>query len=147
MGLTIVTGPPCAGKSTHVDQHRQPGDVVIDFDHIATALGYDGEHVDWAIAGDSPHRYLARVARAAVLKAVLAGQMRDRTVWVVETSPERWQVAAYRRAGATTVELDPGAAECHRRAAEAGRPAATHSEIDAWYADHQPAAATEEYFA
>ena len=143
MGLTIVTGPPCAGKSTHVDQHRQPGDVVIDFDRIAAALGYDGDQVDWS--QDTPHRHLARVARAAVLKTVLAGQFRDRGVWVVETSPERWQAAAYRRAGATIIELDPGAGECHRRATATARPATTHSEIDAWYADRQPAAA-EEYF-
>jgi predicted kinase len=144
MGLTIVTGPPCAGKSTHVDEQRQPGDVVIDFDRIAAALGHDGDQVDWS--KDSSHRHLARVARAAVLKTVLAGDLRDRTVWVVETNPERWQVAAYRRAGGTTVELDPGRDECHARAAAADRPAATHGEIDTWYDQHRPAAA-EEYFA
>lgn len=144
MGLTIVTGPPCAGKSTHVDEQRQPGDIVIDFDRIAVALGHDGNQVDFAEHG--PHRLIARVARAAALKAILANPLRDRTVWVVDTSPERWQLAAYRRAGATFVELDPGAAECHRRATDARRPAATHDEVDAWYAAHRTAAAGE-YFA
>ncbi len=36
--LTIVYGPCCGGKSTYVEQHRQPGDLVIDLDVIAGEL-------------------------------------------------------------------------------------------------------------
>lgn len=30
--VILVTGPPCAGKTTHVRQHAQPGDQVLDQD-------------------------------------------------------------------------------------------------------------------
>lgn len=32
MGITLVAGPPCAGKNHYVEQHRQDGDVVLDQD-------------------------------------------------------------------------------------------------------------------
>jgi hypothetical protein len=32
--VILVTGPPCAGKTTHVRQHAQPGDLVLDQDAI-----------------------------------------------------------------------------------------------------------------
>ena len=35
--LTIVAGPPCAGKSTFVEEHKRAGDTVIDL-----RLDYDG---------------------------------------------------------------------------------------------------------
>lgn len=41
MSLTIVTGPPCGGKSTHIATHATPGDIVIDLDRIALALTTD----------------------------------------------------------------------------------------------------------
>ncbi|PLS24349.1 HNH endonuclease [Bifidobacterium imperatoris] len=36
--IHAVIGPPCGGKSTYVDMHRQPGDIVLDFDVLAGAL-------------------------------------------------------------------------------------------------------------
>jgi predicted kinase len=30
--LTVVTGPPCAGKTTYVRNNAKPGDIIIDFD-------------------------------------------------------------------------------------------------------------------
>jgi predicted kinase len=33
--VTLVYGPPCAGKSTFVQERALPGDVVLDFDVIA----------------------------------------------------------------------------------------------------------------
>ncbi|WP_435583369.1 hypothetical protein [Amycolatopsis thermoflava] len=32
--VILVAGPPCAGKNYYVDQHRRPGDVVLDQDDI-----------------------------------------------------------------------------------------------------------------
>ena len=37
--LTVVTGLPGAGKAAYVAEHKDPGDIVIDFDLIAEAIG------------------------------------------------------------------------------------------------------------
>jgi HNH endonuclease len=36
--LTIVCGPPAAGKSTYVAAHKKPWDIVIDLDEIKAKL-------------------------------------------------------------------------------------------------------------
>lgn len=154
MGLTVVTGPPCAGKSTYVDAHRQPGDVVIDFDRIAVALGADTlhtvtttpdglahatptSHVDWSTS--SAHRTLARDIRARLVRTLIADMKRDGPtgygVWLVDAAPKGWQRTEYRRVGAAIVDLDPGREVCHVRARDAGRSVATHGEIERWYAE------------
>lgn len=43
--IHLVVGPPCGGKSTHVTQHAQPGDLVIDWDDIAIRLGSPRSHL------------------------------------------------------------------------------------------------------
>ena len=121
--IYVVTGPPCSGKTTHVTDHAQPGDLVIDLDRIAHALGYPDTQIDWAT--QHPARTAAMVARASLIKRVMAGEFKG-TTWIVDT-------AAVHRRGVQVIALDPGAAECHRRATEAGRPAATHEQIDRWY--------------
>jgi hypothetical protein len=30
--VILVSGPPCAGKNHHIDHHRTPDDVVLDYD-------------------------------------------------------------------------------------------------------------------
>lgn len=35
--VVLVSGPPCAGKTSHVAQHAQPGDVVLDQDALGPA--------------------------------------------------------------------------------------------------------------
>lgn len=133
MRLLVVTGPPCAGKSSHVDEHRAPGDLVVDLDRIAGALGHEGDHLDWADPS-GVHQLVARIARAAVVKALLTGALHvPAAAWVIETSPQRWQLAAYRRRGAEFIHLDPGREVCHERATADSRPKSTHAEIDAWY--------------
>lgn len=42
--LTIVCGPPGAGKSTYLRQHVGPEDVVIDLDQIKGQMSGLGEH-------------------------------------------------------------------------------------------------------
>lgn len=137
--LTVVTGPPCAGKSTYVDDHRQTGDVVIDVDRIAVALGAETDHVDWST--NTAHRILARELRGYLVRTLVADMKRegqppaDYDVWLVDTAPKGWQRSEYRRVGATIVDLDPGRAVCHERAKDAGRTVATHGEIERWYAE------------
>jgi len=34
MPVILVAGPPCAGKTTHAQQHAEPGDYILDQDEI-----------------------------------------------------------------------------------------------------------------
>lgn len=42
--VTVVCGPPCAGKSTWVARHAEPGDTVLDIDVLAKLCGSDRDH-------------------------------------------------------------------------------------------------------
>jgi hypothetical protein len=122
--LTIVTGPPCSGKTTYVREHAQPGDIIIDLDAIITALGGDARDPDPAIL---------RVAQAARITAIRSATICHRdgaSVWVIDTSPPAWLRARYRASGGRIIELTETAGVLHQRAAEAGRPARIHQAID-----------------
>lgn len=126
--VTVVSGPPCSGKSTHVDDCRTEADVVIDFDRIAHALGYPTEHVDWSESVHHPARVVAMIARASVLKAVRQGRVASR-VWVIHSTG----IVDLAGVACEVVRLDPGREVCVARARAAGRPAATLEQIDRWY--------------
>jgi HK97 family phage prohead protease len=133
MVIHVITGPPCAGKSTYVREHAARGDVRVDLDLIAQALGSDSPH-------DAPDEVRAATfaARSAVVGRALAGAAKA-DHWVIHTNPTDEQLAAYEAAGAEMVELDPGIDECLRRAAEDGRPERTYDAIRAWYAGQKGA--------
>ena len=120
--LNVVTGPPCAGKSTYVKEHRSPGSVVVDLDKLAVALGAESDHVY-----DGDVYRAAQRARSAVIR-----ECRDyEESWVIDSSPRAHTRKVF--AGAVFHDLDPGMDECLRRAAEDGRPVGTESVIRAWY--------------
>lgn len=130
--LRVVAGPPCAGKSTHVDERSAPRDVVIDLDRLAHALGYPTAQVRW----DDEHHAIAaaKVARRALIEAATAGQL-DGITWLVDARPHPTSLRIYRRIGARVTVLDPGRDECRRRAVAAGRDESVLEQIDRWYAD------------
>ncbi len=39
MTINVIVGPPCAGKSTHVKVNSTIGNVLVDYDELAMALG------------------------------------------------------------------------------------------------------------
>lgn len=136
--MTVITGPPCAGKTTYVAEQRALGDLVIDLDPIARALGYPADHVEW----NDPHPAVAaaRAARQAVLDHVNAGRLRC-NVWLIDSKPHATSLRIYQRQGARVVNLDPGCEACHNRADRDQRSASTHEQIDRWYGG-QPAEAS-----
>lgn len=123
--IRVVTGPPCAGKSTHVSEAKGEGDLVVDFDLIARALGASGHRPGGAI------KQAAHVAREAAIDVGLAGV--DEDVWIIHTRPTPEQLARYAAAGAETVEIDPGLDECLARSANDDRPPGTDESIREWY--------------
>lgn len=126
--LTVVTGPPCAGKTTYVAAERKPTDMVIDLDALAHAFGYPDEQIEWG----SKHAAVAaaRLARTRVLSALLRGELRG-AAWVIDTHPDRAMRAQYQRAGARIVTIDPGPTVCLERAKSRGP--ATVEGVEGWY--------------
>ncbi|MFI0484876.1 AAA family ATPase [Actinomadura sp. 9N215] len=128
--LTIVTGPPCAGKTTHVRTHAKPGDIVVDYDQIAQALGSPDTHDHPA-----PIAYVAKAARQTAIRAAIGCHRRGSTVWIIDTAPSPHRQHQYAKAGAKVITLTAPADELHRRAQD--RPEAWHALIDQWLADHE----------
>lgn len=124
--VTLVTGPPCSGKSTYVSDRALPGHVVIDFDRIAQAMGSPDTH---------DHPANLRSVVLATMDAALARAMRDPgcpVVWLVKCNPTTQDRARATR----VVSLAATPAGCHDRARQAGRPDRWHQLIDQWFTDH-----------
>jgi predicted kinase len=124
--ITLVTGPPCSGKTTYVQQHKQPGDLVIDYDALAVALGSGHEH-------DHPDTLWPFIltARDAVLDR-LTRQHTVRNVWHIKCDP----TPADRDTATETVTLAVPAEQCKARATADGRRPQTHTLIDDWWTRH-----------
>lgn len=131
MTLTVITGPPCSGKSTYLRDHAKPGDIAVDFDRLAQALGSTQPHEHPA-----PVRFVTMAARTAAVTSAIKQHLRGHTVWIVDGTPKPDRVAEYQRVGATFVRLSADPAELHRRAGKE-RPKLWHKLIDDW-ADTTP---------
>lgn len=121
--LTVVMGAPCSGKSTYVREHAQPGDIVIDFDVLAQALGSPDPHDH-----NRAIRMVAIDMRRTAIASAIQQHMGGHTVWIVDINPGD-RMAAYQRAGAQFVTMRASRAELHERAT-AERPGRWHGLID-----------------
>lgn len=141
--VRVITGPPASGKSTYVNQHAHPADVVIDMDKIARALMPDtGVPVQDEGATSSsggapshvypPHvRHVAIGARAAAIQR--ATRLRERVgVWIIHSIPSPEQLEEYKRMRWEVIRIDPGEAIVRERAAEQ-RPAHIMEVVTKWY--------------
>jgi hypothetical protein len=111
--ITIVTGPPCGGKSTFIKENAKDGDIVIDMDEIAKSLvkGHVSNH-DYS----EEVRSIARAARkGAVKQAVIVGQGNRLGVWIIHTDPPVADRHMYKVIGARIVECSPGLKVCLER--------------------------------
>lgn len=128
--VTLVYGPPCAGKNTYVDRHRAPGDLVLDFDAIVTALGGAGGH-------DQPEqlRPFAFDCVDAVMRRLATGDHIVERAWVIHTAPTRAERDPFRRGA--LVALVPDQAVCEDRARRE-RPGEWLGYIENWYARYEP---------
>ena len=125
--IHIIMGPPCAGKSTYVRENAKAGDLRVDYDMIAQALGAENSH-----AAEGLIRKAAFDAREGAINAAL--KQHDSESWIIHTSPSEEHVKLYEEAGAEFVALDPGYDVCMERAKTDGRPQQTIDGIEKWYA-------------
>lgn len=133
MRIAVIAGPPCAGKTTFADAVRRPDDMVLDFDDIARAFG---SPVRWI--HPEPWRAEAeRVMNEAIARAHLMHG--PGTAWVIRAAPRtlhRQRLAA--TWNARVYVLNPGEAECRRRARADNRPTGTGKSIGEWFARYMP---------
>lgn len=131
--VTLVAGPPCGGKSTHVQQHVQPGDLLVCLDLLAQAAGsphphaHSREHLDVAAAEYA--RLLDHIAAAADVRA-----------WIIRCAPEgheREALARHVRATRTLVLAPPFAVTLAR--AQRTRPRRVQGVVRGWYRRYTPA--------
>lgn len=101
--IRVVCGPPAAGKTTHVETNRQPGDLVVDLDAIR-ASGVSHETARRIQAWQEDH----------------AREHTGGDVWIVRTLSDPRERAAFAASvGADQVTvIDPGDAVCRARLAE-----------------------------
>ena len=62
MKFEVICGAPCSGKTTYANERAREGDVIIDLDAIASALGAGSGHMATGA--------VAKVARAARQAAI-----------------------------------------------------------------------------
>lgn len=121
--IHVICGAPCAGKTSYIQQRAKPGDLVIDTDKIAEALGAGVDHMAEGICYKA-----ALEAREA---AIRIAKKSEGDSWIIHSLPSEQQIADYQRHNAEIIVLDPGIDECKRRAKN--RPAGTMEAIDRWY--------------
>lgn len=126
--ITVVTGPPCAGKTTHVADNRARGDIVVDLDALTVALGSTQSH-----DAVPEIRKAALAARTAVINHVMSHT--GAWSWIIHSAPNASQMRQYQSVGAAVVTVDPGMDACLQRAESDGRPVGTADVIRSWYAD------------
>jgi hypothetical protein len=124
--LRVITGPPCSGKTTYVRNHAQPGDIVIDFDTLAQALGSPVSH------DHDPHvRNITIAMRRTAIDAAIKAHHSGATVWIVDCNITTWRVTLYTQAKAEIIVIPFDRGELHKRAT-LERPPLWHRLIDGW---------------
>lgn len=133
--VTLVCGPPCAGKSTWVAEHAAPGDTVLDIDTLAKLNGSDRDH------GHEGRYYRA----AQVEYDQLCDLVRTSNVsaWVIRGAPEpaKRRALADRVNATRTVVLLPPRDVLHQRALDRDQDSAavdTMKAITNWYRRYKP---------
>lgn len=124
--ITIVVGPPAAGKTSYVKKNQAPGDVVVDFDSLASALGRDSREAE-----SESNTQVSFAARGAAIARVFEGVAVD--AWIIASSPSPQSVDRFVAGGADFVVVDPGKETVLRQAAKDNRPPGTADLIEAWY--------------
>lgn len=127
--VTLVCGPPCAGKNHYVQEHAKPSHLILDFDAIAQELGSPNQ---W----DHPKQLLRPAELEMRRRMEQVGAMTRGTAWVIRTAPRRSQRERAARIIRATdiVVLVPDRAVLHARAAD--RSARTLREIEHWLNIH-----------
>lgn len=129
----LVCGPPGSGKTTYVEQHKQPGDLIWDYDKILSALT------------DLPmyERPEGTIDIILALREALFKQLekpgRIKRAWIIMAAPKRAQREEIkRRLNAEIVMLNVPAEECIRRISSRHDPEGWIKAIRYWWGVYEP---------
>ncbi|MFF5004674.1 AAA family ATPase [Streptomyces phaeochromogenes] len=130
--LYVITGPPAAGKSSWIDAHAKPTDIVIDLDRITQALTGPGAP-SW-----NQQRIAVKVALRARYAAIeeACQHLDDTDVYLIHTMPQAKAKARYKRLGAKVVVVDPGRDVVMQRIADM-RSTELEAVATRWYNHHR----------
>lgn len=119
--ITLVMGAPGSGKTTYVKERAAPGDLIVDYDTLASAVGATS-------SSDELHDVVS-AARNALLRKVRRGEVGAPRVWLVSSNPEADSLFPSHE----IVVLDPGMDECLARCTGEGYPPGVGGQVVAWY--------------
>ena len=125
--LTVIAGPPCAGKNLYLQENAAPGDLRFDYDVIHAAVTGLPSRQHTSVGQQCSIGIRGVVARSVVETDGVVG-------WIIHGAPRRadrdsW-VDEY---DAEIVMVNPGIEECHKRADADSRPSEWHGYIDNWF--------------
>lgn len=125
MVIYLVVGPPCGGKSHHVDEHAAVRDLVIDWDDIARDLGSPRSHLH-------PKPLLPLIAAEYDRQLELVEDW-PADVWIIRGLPDLAERAEWvARFDAELVVCQPTRAVLLERAQHRANPRFTIWSIDRW---------------
>lgn len=91
--VVLVTGPPCAGKSTYAREHAAPGDLILDQDELGPAAMRNAIEQVTAMADGTA--WVIRCCAGQARRAQLAAELRAEMVHL--QPPERELLARARQ--------------------------------------------------
>lgn len=103
MTLYVVTGPPCSGKSTYVRRYSKIGDMVVDLDRIALAIGDEST---------PHHQYPLHIRNSAVrirklvVEHAIQWHKTGGTSFIIHARPSNAAISNYRALKARFVPLN-----------------------------------------
>lgn len=125
--VTLVCGPPGAGKSTYVKEKKGPHDLVLDYDLLVEAMGGD-RYADHLVP-------FVCEARDAAAERLLKPSTINKA-WIVTLGSREEQRRQHTDRGAKLVMLDVPAYECKRRIYQRAEFNMWCKLIDKWWSEY-----------